>query len=160
MRSRAVFALTVLVLAVAARGAMAHCEIPCGIYDDGMRITMLREHIDTVEKSMKMITELSSDKMIGGAGPDRALNYNQLIRWTNNKDEHAEEIQHIVWQYFMTQRVKPAAEGAERDVYLKQLEILHRLLIEAMKSKQTLDHAHIEKMRALVDQFEKLYFTE
>ncbi|MDY6953871.1 MAG: superoxide dismutase [Ni], partial [Thermodesulfobacteriota bacterium] len=35
--------------------ASAHCEIPCGIYDDQMRIDMIAEHITTIEKSMKQI---------------------------------------------------------------------------------------------------------
>jgi nickel superoxide dismutase len=150
---RTITAITAMFLALIlpVRGALAHCEVPCGIYGDKTRIALLREHITTVEKSMKMIAEL-------GAADE--INYNQLIRWTNNKEKHAEEIQHIVWQYFMTQRIKPAAEGAERDAYLAKLSILHHLLLGAMKSKQTLDHAHIEKMRALVDEFEKLYFKK
>ena len=150
MRCRAMIAAVLLVSALAANGAMAHCEIPCGIYDDALRIKLIREHITTVEKSMKLIVELSA------AGEK---DYNQLIRWTTNKEAHAGEIQHIVSQYFMTQRIKPAAEGAARDEYVKQLTVLHHLLLEAMKSKQTLDHAHIEKMRTLVDEFEKLYFA-
>ncbi len=35
--------------------AFAHCEIPCGIYDDEMRIKIINEHIVTVEKSMNQI---------------------------------------------------------------------------------------------------------
>jgi len=37
----------------------SHCQIPCGIYDDSVRFDMLAEHITTIEKSMKQITELS-----------------------------------------------------------------------------------------------------
>jgi nickel superoxide dismutase len=141
-----------LIAALSARGVLAHCEIPCGIYDDGLRITMIREHIDTVEKSMTMIRSL---------GAEAEVNYNQLIRWTSNKDEHAEEIQHIVSQYFMTQRIKPAAgPGAEYDAYVAKLTLLHELLIEAMKSKQTLEQEHIDSMRQIVDNFEKLYFEK
>jgi nickel superoxide dismutase len=113
---------------------------------------MIREHIDTVEKSMTMIRSL---------GAEAEVNYNQLIRWTSNKDEHAEEIQHIVSQYFMTQRIKPAAgPGAEYDAYVAKLTLLHQLLIEAMKSKQTLEQEHIDSMRQIVDNFEKLYFEK
>ncbi len=32
----------------AASYAAAHCEIPCGIYDDEMRINMIAEHITTI----------------------------------------------------------------------------------------------------------------
>ena len=43
--------------------AASHCEIPCGIYDDAMRIDMIREHISTIEKSMTQITELQSTEV-------------------------------------------------------------------------------------------------
>ena len=77
---------------------MAHCEIPCGIYTDDMRIKMILEDIATIEKSMKKINELSKDP---------AKNSNQLVRWINNKEHHADKIQEVVTQYFMTQRIKP-----------------------------------------------------
>jgi len=74
----------------------AHCEIPCGIYDDQLRTQLIAEHATTIEKSMKQIMELSK------ADP---VNYNQLVRWVSNKEDHATEIQQIVSQYFMTQRI-------------------------------------------------------
>ena len=45
-----------------AAGAAAHCEIPCGIYDDEARITILLEHVATVEKSMNQITAIEKEK--------------------------------------------------------------------------------------------------
>ena len=77
--------------------AWSHCQVPCGIYGDKGRFEMLAEHIATVEKSMQQITELSAQ-----AKPDM----NQIVRWVNNKDDHADEIAHIVTYYFMAQRVK------------------------------------------------------
>ncbi len=38
----------------------SHCQIPCGIYGDPARFDMLAEHITTIEKSMKQITDLSN----------------------------------------------------------------------------------------------------
>ena len=54
-------AMCVLLL-IPAVAAFSHCEIPCGIYDDGMRIKMLREHIATIEKSIKTIQTLEKEK--------------------------------------------------------------------------------------------------
>ncbi len=138
-------------LLTAAPGLRAHCEIPCGIYDDEMRIKLLREHCDTIEKSMKMIAELSSTDEI---------NYNQLVRWVTNKEAHADELQHIVAQYFMTQRIKPVKEGGEasRERYAAQISLLHRMLVAAMKAKQTIDPAHVDELRKLIDEFAGLYF--
>ena len=83
----------------AAAQVSPHCEIPCGIYDDQARITLLKEHITTIEKSMDQIEELQSKQ-------DK--DYNQLVRWIVNKEDHAEKLMGIVTQYFMTQRIKPA----------------------------------------------------
>lgn len=131
----------------------AHCEIPCGIYNDQLRIELLREHIQTIEKSMKQIEELSK------ANP---VNYNQLVRWINNKDDHANQFQEIVTQYFMTQRLKPAAEtgDASNAEYVTKLSLLHEMLVYAMKCKQTTDPANTQKLTELVDQFYNAYFGE
>ena len=124
--------------------AFSHCEIPCGIYDDEMRIEMINEHIGTVEKSMNQIMEIEKGDH---------QNSNQLVRWIMNKEDHANEIQEIVSQYFMTQRIKPDAKD-----YDKKLGLLHEMLIYAMKCKQTTDLSHTEKMKDLVKEFQGLYF--
>ncbi len=74
--------------------AYSHCQIPCGIYDDEARFNMIAEHITTVEKSMKLIETLSAQQK---------PNMNQVVRWVNNKDKHADEISHLVYYYFMAQ---------------------------------------------------------
>lgn len=124
--------------------AMAHCEIPCGIYDDEARLSMLVEHTTTIEKSMQEIKALEK------ADPGNA---NQLIRWVMNKEEHANMLQEIVTQYFMTQRIKPDTEK-----YEKKLTVLHQMLLAAMKSKQTTDEANIAELRKLIEEFHNLYF--
>lgn len=147
----AVTALPLLVV-MAINSAFAHCEIPCGIYDDELRLDMIAEHIMTVEKSMSMIAELQKDEQ---------TNHNQMVRWVNNKESHASEIQHIVSQYFMTQRVKPV--GEEDDVtykaYVRQITLLHEMLIIAMKMKQTTDLTTVEKFRSLLEEFRAIYLS-
>lgn len=123
--------------------SFAHCEIPCGIYDDKMRITMLLEHISTIEKSMGKILDLESGK-----------NMNQSVRWIMNKEEHANQFQEIVSQYFLTQRIK-----ADAKEYGKKLELLHQMLVYAMKCKQTTDLQNTAKLKELVGEFDKLYFA-
>lgn len=124
----------------------AHCEIPCGIYDDEMRINMIAEHITTIEKSMKEIMNL---------GAQNPINYNQLIRWVSNKEDHANEIQEIVSQYFMTQRIKPDTKN-----YTQKLALLHKMLIYSMNCKQTTDLSHITMLRSLLKEFQMLYFEQ
>jgi len=130
----------------------SHCQIPCGIYDDPMRISMIKEHITTIEKSMNEITALSKEG-------DK--NYNQIVRWVVNKEAHADELSEIVTFYFMTQRLKPVEQknSNEYKEYLKKLTLLHEMLIYAMKAKQTTDLANIEKLRSLTEDFSKVYFS-
>jgi len=130
----------------------AHCQIPCGIYSDEMRFRMIEEDITTIEKSIEQIIELSE------AG---TINYNQLVRWITNKDEHAGKIQDIVNAYFLTQRIKPAdpADNKAYQAYLSKLAFLHQLLFYAMKTKQTTDLSHVEMLRKILAEFRDIYFS-
>lgn len=145
--------LFVSVFTISSFQAKAHCEIPCGIYGDSVRIALIYEHISTIEKSMNQINEISKSE-----NPD----YNQLVRWVMNKEEHAKKIQDIVSQYFLHQRVKPTSaddEAAYRK-YVKQLESLHHVLVFAMKSKQSTDLSIIDTLREKVHVFEHAYFED
>ncbi len=128
--------------------AGAHCQIPCGIYDDQLRAQLIAEHATTIEKSIKQIMELSK----ASTSPS---NYNQLVRWISNKEEHATKVQDIVTEYFMTQRIKPG-----QDNYAEKVIVLHKMLLAAMKCKQTTDIAHVNALRTHLKEFEKLYFGQ
>ena len=75
--------IMVLLAAVMPLQLSAHCEIPCGIYDDQLRIEMIKEDIGTVEKSIRQIKALSQEE---------TANYNQIVRWVTNKEAHANKI--------------------------------------------------------------------
>lgn len=128
-----------------------HCQIPCGIYNDEMRFTMMKEHLLTIEKSMKQIIELSEQ-------PDK--NANQIVRWVMNKEQHADELAHIVTHYFLSQRIKLVDEKDSTSFkeYLIKVSMLHKMLVYAMKSKQTTDVSNVEKLRSLVQDFHEAYF--
>lgn len=144
-------AAAIVVAAWLPGAAQAHCEIPCGIYDDESRVERIYEHTETIEKSMNTIIELRGEK---------EKNYNQLVRWINNKELHADKIQRIVYQYFMTQRITPV-EQEKKDAYTKyehELMLLHRMLVQAMKCKQSTDTAHVTALREALKAFRKSYF--
>ncbi len=136
-----------------AAGAAAHCQIPCGIYDDELRADLIAEHIGTIDKSMDKIVELSA--------ADQS-DFNQIARWVANKDQHADELVHIVTYYFMGQRLEPAdlQDPAKKDRYLEQLTVLHEMMFHAMKAKQTTDHQHVDRLRGLLTRFEVSYFGQ
>jgi nickel superoxide dismutase len=142
--------LTIVTISISNK-TYAHCEIPCGIFEDTLRIELIKEHIVTIEKSMKMIIELSNKEV---------LDYNQIVRWVNNKEDHAEKLQEIVSQYFLHQRIKPtSSENQEMyNKYIKQLTLLHELLVYSMKAKQTTDLSLISKLNNTVIAFEEAYF--
>jgi nickel superoxide dismutase len=133
------------------QNSYAHCEIPCGIYEDSLRISLINEHITTIEKSMNMINELSKQ-----TNP----NYNQLVRWITNKEEHANKIQEIVSQYFLHQRViiTDSSDKEKYNKYIKQLTSLHAIAVFSMKAKQSTDLTVIENLKKSVGEFVLVYF--
>ena len=154
MKRFALIALGLALTLVAAAPAGAHCQIPCGIYDDELRVQLIEEHITTVEKSMNQIIALGSAEKI---------DYNQLVRWVGNKENHAQEIQDIVTAYFMAQRIKPPVNHDNEDEvkqYLHKLALLHHIQVHAMKAKQSTDLSEIDTLRELVAKFRTAYFGE
>jgi nickel superoxide dismutase len=138
---------------IAATGsrALAHCQIPCGIYDDPIRFSQLAEHVTTIEKSMKLITELSGEE---------TPNYNQIVRWVNNKERHADELTEIATFYFMAQRVKPPTDPNDKAAaakYVKQVTLLHQIVVHSMKAKQSTDLENVAKLRTLIEAFQASY---
>ncbi len=154
MKRLALAALALTVTLAAAAPAGAHCQIPCGIYDDELRVQLIEEHITTVEKSMSQIIAL---------GAAESVDYNQLVRWVGNKETHAQEIQDIVTAYFMAQRIKPPTDHSDETAmneYLHKLALLHAIQIHAMKAKQSTDLGQVESLRKLVAKFRVAYFGD
>ena len=145
--------ITIALVSLTASKALAHCQIPCGIYDDPARFSLMAEHITTIEKAMKTIIDLSNQKK-----PD----YNQLVRWVHSKDEHADELSEIVTYYFMAQRIKPPEEegGEAHQKYVEQISSLHQMLVYSMKAKQTTDLQNGERLRSLLETFRASYLAE
>lgn len=141
-----------LLIASSSSIVRAHCEVPCGIYGDEIRFSLLAEHITTIEKAMKQIEELSK-------APTATKNHNQIVRWVLNKDKHAEAFQEIVSQYFLHQRIKPIEKspGQAYAKYIRQLTLAHGLLVHSMNSKQGTDLKQIEILRRLLAEFKAAY---
>ncbi|MFH1878131.1 MAG: superoxide dismutase [Ni] [Candidatus Omnitrophota bacterium] len=130
--------------------AFPHCQIPCGIYNDDMRLDMMEEDILTIEKSMNQIDHLSSEEK---------KDYNQIVRWVENKDDHADKISDTATYYFMAQRVTPVDMKDKRgyELYARKLALLHQLVFYSMKAKQTTDISYVDKMRVVLKEFRAAY---
>ena len=116
----------------------AHCQIPCGIYDDYARVQSMKEDAVTVEKSMQLIAQLT--------GKLDAQSQNQLVRWVMNKEVHAQKIISSISDYFLTQRVKPDQKG-----YAERLKKHHLVIIAAMKAKQNVDMKYADKLMKSIE---------
>ncbi len=150
IRNKIIIGGALLVAVTLGTLAYSHCQIPCGIYDDEARFSEIAEHITTIEKSMNQIEMLSAE------GKPKM---NQVVRWVNNKEHHADELSEIVTYYFMAQRVKLPAQGdmkAQQD-YVKKLTLLHQMLVYSMKAKQTTDLENVEKLKSSLKAFHDVY---
>ena len=129
-----------------------HCQVPCGIYGDKMRIDMMMEDAATIEKAMKRI------------GPEgKAGNWNQVVRWVQTKEKHAQAVQDLVSSYWLAQRIKhpkDTSDMAGMVKYGRRLAFLHLITVEAMKCKQTTDIKHVASLRHHLLQFSRSYFNK
>ncbi len=141
-------AATTLFSFSAAPTVMAHCEVPCGIYTDDTVLKDLHTHQATIEKAMAQINDLSKD-----AGK----NANQLTRWVMNKEEHASKIQDTMLKYFLAQRIKLAEAETDKEGYLKKVTLAHKIIVLAMKCKQTTDGKNAHNLHHAIDAFAKAY---
>jgi len=131
--------------------ASAHCQIPCGIYNDEAVFSILMTDIDTIEKAMNEIAKLSENPQ---------QNANQLGRWITNKETHAQQIQNTVSAYFLAQRIKLDEKASNAEKYAKKLASLHEITVFAMKCKQTKSLENVTKLRAAVSSFKTLYIAK
>lgn len=144
MHRYASFSLIALSCLIFTSSVFAHCEVPCGVYGDQRRFETMLEDTQTIAKGIAQIGELASK-------PD-ALSKNQLTRWVNTKEEHASNIQKIIAQYFMTQRIK-----AGSDKYIEKLTSAHGVMVAAMKCKQTVDPASAMALKKSIFAFYEAY---
>ncbi len=135
--------MTIMVLfaLIGVSSVKAHCQIPCGIYDDAAEVALMKEHVTTIAKSMTQI--------------EAGQSANQTTRWVMNKENHADELIEITANYFLAQRIKP-----DMDHYEENLKTLHGIIIYSMKAKQTTDVANVEKLTELIHSLEHTYFGE
>ena len=126
--------------------ALAHCQIPCGIYDDHARIESMLENAATIEKSARLIGEL--------AGKTDAQSQNQLVRWVMNKEDHAQQVITTISDYFLTQRVKPSQKD-----YSQRLQKHHAVILAAMQAKQKADVKQAHKLIKAIEAL-AVYYPE
>ena len=144
MRNLLTSCLVSLVTLSVAETVRAHCEVPCGVYGDQARFEQMLENTETIAKAIGQVHELAREH--------HPQNINQAVRWVTTKEDHATDTQHIIAQYFMTQRLKPAQEG-----YVDKLTTAHAVMVAAMKCKQQADPAVAEALKQAIYKFYTAY---
>ncbi len=126
-----------------------HCEVPCGIYADQMRFEQMLEDTATIAKAITNINEFAAS---AGEGQLTGKSVNQFSRWVATKESHATNTQHIVAQYFLTQRIK-----SDHKDYTGQLATAHRVMVASMKCKQDSDPATAEALKNAIYDLYRAY---
>ena len=128
-----------------------HCQVPCGIFDDPVIVSELRQACTTVRKAIRQSQSLHSS----ATGSD-VLALNQLVRWINTKEEHCSKIISLTSEYCLCQRVKRVNFASEAD-YLQALKVHHRVMQAAMKVKQSMDEQDCIALEHAVEDLSKMY---
>lgn len=132
---------------VAPQMLQAHCQVPCGIYDDSARVTAMLEDATTVAKSVKLINEL--------AGKTDAQSQNQMARWVMTKEAHAQNIISTISDYFLTQRVKTKQKD-----YAERLAKHHAVIVASMKAKQNADAKFADALTKSIEALAPYYVKD
>jgi len=126
-----------------------HCQVPCGIYGDQMRFEGMLEDTKTIAKAIAQVEEFTAGL---GETPPTAKGLNQMIRWVNNKESHAQNIQDVMSAYFFAQRIK-----ADHKDYTAQLATAHKVIVCAMKCKQDASGPTAEALKESILNFYRAY---
>jgi len=124
--------------------ASAHCQVPCGIYDDNARVKAMLEDAATVAKATAELEKL--------AGKADAQSLNQITRWVGNKESHAQNVISTIADYFLTQRVK-----ADQEDYVERLKRHHAVIVAAMKAKQSASSDAAKALTKAISELEGYY---
>ena len=136
--------LALVVTLLSTNWLSAHCQVPCGVYGDSARFTQMLEDQTTIAKAIAQINDL--------AGKKDGKSANQLARWVSTKEDHANKIQKIIAEYFLTQRIKSSS-----DKYADLLKGAHGVMVAAMKCKQGTDPESAEALKSSIEKFQTIY---
>ena len=137
-------AFVFILLSLTNNNLSAHCQVPCGVYGDSARFAQMLEDQTTIAKAIAQINDL--------AGKKDAHSANQLARWVSTKEDHANKIQKIIAEYFLTQRIKSSSEK-----YVDLLKGAHSVMIVATKCKAYRSRNVQKHLKPLLKTFRLVY---
>jgi small subunit ribosomal protein S27Ae len=99
---------------------------------------------------------VQAKELHGTATTSDLLAMNQMIRWINVKEEHADKIIKLVSDYCLCQRVKKEVFKNDED-YVLALKSHHAVMQNAMKCKQNVDTAAVDGLDHAIADMSKMY---
>jgi nickel superoxide dismutase len=120
---------------------LAHCDIPCGIYDPAGAVLAAQ----TVAKMVDLI---------GGIEGNSVADRNKFARCVAVKEQHAELVKHEV-QVIWSDYFKPEHLAANPDLHTK----VWNLLKLAGKNKQNVDAEAAAQLQAAVKEFSDIFWS-
>merc|ERR1711972_285069 len=124
-----------------------HCQVPCGIFTDPLRVEQMKEDAATIRKAVVQ----SADLHKAGSLQD----IHQLTRWIHTKEEHATKIMETIGTYFLAQKVKKDLLTEEE--YLEVLKLHHAVMVAAMKTKQAADLGPVDVLDKAIAELAPMY---
>jgi nickel superoxide dismutase len=122
----------------------AHCQVPCGIYNDSARVEAMLEDAATITKATMMLAELE--------GQTETQAIHQTTRWVLNKEQHAQNIIDTISDYFLTQRINPSQAD-----YKERLVKHHTVILAAMQAKQNSSATYATDLTASIKSLSSYY---
>lgn len=103
----------------------SHCQMPCGIFYDGVVFDQVDQYIETMVKAINVLQN-NEFKTI----QDR----NTFVRWVIQKENNTNEIANLITTYFLQQKIKPGQENT-----VDRLVSAHMLLSYLVQIKQSVN---------------------
>ena len=120
---------------------------------DRLKIRQMFDCTTGIEKSIKEIQQLSQAEK---------PNVNQMVFWTQEKENYADALKRKVSTYFLGRRIKPLKKQSCNDhsANNKILNILHEILLYSDKAKQSNELRNVEKLKSLLSDFSEQYLKQ
>jgi len=123
----------------------AHCQMPCGIYNDQMMYDQVNQFYLTAFKAVKALehNEFTTDE-----------DKNQFVRWVMTKERLCNETAMLLTTYFFQQKIMPIDDNIDL------VKSLHKLLFQLVAIKQNVDIKLVKEFGKEWENFKQLFHPE
>ena len=124
----------------------AHCQMPCGIYQDAMIYDLIDQYAETM---VKAVTVMNQSKF------ETVRERNEFMRWVMEKEKESNDTSQLITTFFMQQKIKPGEPDTQ-----KRIEAAHKLLCLIVAIKQNADVKIVESFTEEWGKFKLMFHVE